>query len=319
MLLSLRSLTGMVVAAVMLAACGGGGGTVTTVSGGGGGVAPAGSLTIAPTTLTFTGPGDAPKTFTVSSTLGNVAAPSINTSGCAPVATVSTTSAVLPATYTVTPQANGNCSFVFSLGNASATVGVNVGSAGNAISGSASTVALFLGGTNGTVSVTAAGGLFTFDSTACNGIASVAPVSSTSGAATYTITPVGVGTCQLPIVNGSATFMVAVSVNAAPSGPAALTLTTTSMTFASPAAPPQQATLNFTGSVGQVSIDESDCIGNTGKPKIAFLTLNGVPPGAPVSLPQTFTVTLYGTSSGTCAINFVPQNGTGTTLTVAVQ
>ena len=44
-----------------------------------------------------------------------------------PVASISTTSTTLPATYTVTPQGNGVCTFVFTIGNRSATLGINVG------------------------------------------------------------------------------------------------------------------------------------------------------------------------------------------------
>ena len=137
------------------------------------------------------------------------------------------------------------------------------------------------------------------------------------------MTPVGVGTCQFLVLSGSASFTVGVTVNATPSGPAALSLTSSTMTFSNAtSSAPQQDTLNFSGPVGAVSIDESDCTGGPGgaaKPKLAYLTLNGVAPGAPVSLPASFTVTLYGNgATGTCNIVFTPQNGTGTTLAVTV-
>ncbi len=108
--------------------------------------------------------------------------------------------------------------------------------------------------------------------------------------------------------------------NATPSGAAALSLTSSSLTFSnSTASAPQQDTLNFTGAVGSVSINEDSCIGNTGNAKLAYLTLNGVAPGAPVSLPASFTVSLYGNgATGTCSIVFTPQNGTAATLTVTV-
>jgi hypothetical protein len=316
MAVRMRSLVAALAACFALAACGGGGG------GGGGSFTPGpsgpGSVSISPSALTFTGPGDTPKTFTVSSSAGAIAAPAVNASGCSPVAAISTSSPTLPATYTVTPTANGTCSFIVSLGTTSATVGVTVGaSPGDAISGSANTVTLFAGGTSGTVSVTSSSGSFTYDATACNGIANVTALGRTSGAQMYSITPVSVGTCQFPIVSGAATFLVTVTVNPSPSGPAALQVSPTTMDFANASSAPQGGTLNFTGSVGQVSINEDDCIGNTGKPKIAFLTLNGVAPGAPISLPASFTVTLYGGgATGTCVINFIPQNGTSATLTI---
>lgn len=306
---------------VSLAACGGGS------SGGGSSTPPAptppgpGSISIAPSTLSFSGPGAAAQTFTVTSTAGNVAAPQFDTFGCGPVVNITGGSPTLPSTYTVSPLQNGNCSLVVNLGRASATIGINVGSTGPTSNVSASTVTLFLGGTSGSVLVGASSGTFTADTTACNGIAGVTS-NGFAGSSTYNqqfnITPVSIGSCQLSLVNGSATVVVNVVVNAGPGGANALVLTSSTLDFASQAAPPQTDTLNFTGNVGQVTIDENDCIGNTGKPKIAYLTLNGVPPGSPVSLPQSFTVTLYGNASGTCQINFVPQTGSPATLTVTV-
>ena len=308
--------------AVSLAACGGGS------SGGGGSVGPPvptppgpGSISISPSSLAFSGPGAPSQTFTVSSTVGNVAAPQFDAFGCGPVVTISGSSPTLPATYTVTPVGNGNCSLVANLGRASASIGITVGGGGPSSNVSASTVTLFVGGTSGSVLVGSSSGQFTADTTPCNGIASVTSGPFT-GSSTYnqqfSITPVSTGSCQLTLVNGSASVVVNVVVNPGPGGPNALVLSSTTMDFASTAAPPQQDTLNFTGNVGQVTIDENDCIGNTGKPKIAYLTLNGVPPGSPVSLPQSFTVTLYGSASGTCQINFVPQTGSPATLTITV-
>ena len=64
--------------------------------------------------------------------------------------------------------------------------------------------------------------------------------------------------------------------------------------------------------------DESSCIANNAK--IAYITLNNVPPNQPVTLPQTATVTPYGPnfSTGSCTIVFVPQNGASASLTVTV-
>ncbi|HEX3463459.1 MAG TPA: hypothetical protein VHS78_05350 [Candidatus Elarobacter sp.] len=314
------SALGAFVLAVSLAACGGGS------SGGGGFVGPPnppgpGSISISPSSLSFSGPGAASQTFTVSSTLGNVAAPQFDTFGCGPVVQISPSSSTLPATYTVTPLANGTCSLVANLGHASASIGITVGGSAPSFNASTSTVTLYVGGTAGNVLVGASSGAFTADTTACAGIASVTP-NAFAGSSTYnqsfSIAPVSAGSCQLTLVNGSASVVVTVNVNPGPGGPNALVLSPSSMDFASTGAAPQQGTLNFTGNVGQVSIDENDCTGGTGKPKIAYLTLNGVPPGSPVTLPQSFTITLYGNATGTCQINFVPQTGSAATLTITV-
>ncbi len=317
-----RALVSGLALALSLAACGG---TNTVVSGGGGGgggqQVPPGSLSVAPTSLSFSGAGAAAQTFTVSSTVPNLPAPQFNASGCSPVATIATTSTTLPATYTVTPTGNGSCSFTFDIGNASAALGVTVGpSNGNTINGSTQNVNLFVGGPSGTVSVSSSTGTFTYDATPCNGIATVTAQGNVSGTQTYSIAPVAGGTCQFIITSGAASFVVGVAVTGAVTGPGALTVSPTSMTFSnSTASAPQQGTLSFTGSVGQVSINEGDCIGNTGKPKLAYLTVNGTAPGAPISLPASFTVTLYGGgATGSCTIQFVPQNGASASLAVTV-
>ncbi len=172
-----RALFGGIALTLALAACGGG---TTSVGGGGGGGGQQpngpGTLSVTPASLAFSGPGAAPQTFTVSSTVPNLAAPNLNTSGCAPVASIATTATTLPATYTVTPNANGSCSFTFDLGHASAAIGVTVGpSSGNTISGNPQNVNLYVGGTNGSVSVTSSTGSYALDATACSGIASVTP------------------------------------------------------------------------------------------------------------------------------------------------
>jgi hypothetical protein len=316
-----RALFGALALSLPLAACGGGTNSVVSGGGGGNGQIPPGSVSIAPAALTFTGPGAAAQTFTVNSTVGNVAAPAINGSGCAPVVSIATTSTTLPATYTVTPTANGSCTLTVDLGNASAALGITVGPAGgNTITGSTNNVVLYVGGTSGSVSVSSPSNTYSTDTTACTGIATVTPLSNTNGSQVYTVAPVAAGSCQFVIWSGSSSTVVGVTVNPQQSGPASLSLTSSTMTFSnSTASAPQQDTLNFSGPVGAVTINENDCIGNTGKPKLAYLTVNNSPPGAPVSLPASFTVTLYGAgATGSCTINFVPQNGTGATLTVNV-
>ncbi|HEX3550516.1 MAG TPA: hypothetical protein VHT53_09075 [Candidatus Elarobacter sp.] len=318
-----RALLCGIALSLCLAGCGGG--SSGTSFGGGGTTTPGpGSLSIAPTSLTFTGPGAAAQTFTVTSTIPNEPAPAINASGCSPVATIATTSTTLPATYTVTPTANGTCSFTADLGRAEAAIGITVGPAGGSITGpSSNAVTLYVGGTAGSVSVSSPSGSFSTDTTACNGIATVSQISNSGGTAVYQISPAAAGSCQFVITSGASSFTEDVTVNPTPSGAAALTVAPTSMTFSNAtASAPQQGTLNFSGPVGAVVINESDCTGGangTAKAKLAFLTINNANPGAPVSLPASFTVTLYGSgATGTCSIVFTPQNGSSATLAVTV-
>ncbi len=122
--------------------------------------------------------------------------------------------------------------------------------------------------------------------------------------------------------------------NPPPPNPGVLSVSPQSMTFSSTNAASQTGTISFTGNVGQASINEDTCIGQSNPPvqfpsgpKIAYLVLNGTPtppPGgltAPISLPATFTVTPYpppNNVTGTCQIFFNPQFGTGTVMTVTV-
>jgi len=100
--------------------------------------------------------------------------------------------------------------------------------------------------------------------------------------------------------------------------PDGVVISPAALSFASPSAASQTVNLSFQGSIGQVSIDESSCTASSGR--IAYLTLNNVPPGQPVTLPQTATVTPYGPgfSTGSCTIVFVPQSGASASLTVTV-
>jgi hypothetical protein len=301
------------VLSLSLAACGGGGSS----SGGGGTVPPnSPTVTISPSSLAFSGPGAAAQTFTVSSSLGNVPAPTVDLLGCAPVASLGTTSATLPATYTVTPQGNGSCTVVVTVNHQSSSLGITVGGASSPALGSISPVSVFVGGTAGSVTVSASSGNLIPDATSCSGIAAVGGSGGPSPQ-TFTIAGVSPGTCTLVIADGASSTTASITVSANPSGANALTITPSTVTFASPNAGPQQSTLNFTGNVGQVAINEDDCIGNTGKPKIAFLT---VPTG---SLPQTVTITPYGTpgTDGTsCSIVFTSSVGaTQVVLTVFIQ
>ncbi|MEA2721969.1 MAG: hypothetical protein QOJ39_3833 [Candidatus Eremiobacteraeota bacterium] len=311
MAVRIRSLVGVLAASCALAACGGGGG-----GGGGGSFTPTPpanpAITVSPSSLNFSGGGSAAQTFTVSSNVSGLPAPAIDPIGCAPVATFATASTSLPATYTVTPQGNGSCAVVVRVGSQAATLGVTVGGAsGASISASTNAITVFVGGTSGSVTVTASSGTLTPDATAC---ANIAAIGGSGGASpqTFTIAPLGVGSCTLAVVDGASSVLVPITVNANPNGGNALFITPSTLDFASPAASPQQANLTFSGNAGQVSINETDCTGGAGgtsKPKIAFLTLTGVPPGSPVSLPQNVTVTPYGSASGSCSIFFTSSTG----------
>lgn len=318
------SLFGALSFSLLLAACGGGGGGgggVSTVPGGGGATPGPGSVAIAPSSLSFTGPGDAPKSFTVSSTFGNVATPVVNLTGCSPVAQIATASTSLPATYTVTPQSNGSCTFVVSVGTQQAAIGVNVGGgSGPSLSQTTSSVALVVGGTAGSVTVSASSGTLTLDATACRNIASIGGSASGPSPQTYTIAPVAAGNCTLTVVDGSSYVTVPITVGANPGGANALTLTPSTLTFASPAAPVQHTTLSFTGNAGSVSFNQDDCIGLTGKPKMAFFTVTGAASGTPIALPADLTVQTYGSASGSCSIIFTSSAGaTQAVLSVIVQ
>src|ERR1700676_367988 len=132
MLTRLHPFVAVVGAALCLSACGGGSsGSAPTVfptaPATNGPVPGSNSVAVTPSSLAFSGPGAGAQTFTVSSTTANAPLPTIDPFGCSPVVSITTTSTTLPATYTVTPQGNGACTFVFTIGNRSATLGINVG------------------------------------------------------------------------------------------------------------------------------------------------------------------------------------------------
>ncbi len=312
---SLSSLAALVLS-FSLAACGGG-----SSSGNNNVFVPPtnGTITISPSTLTFSGPGAAPQTFTVSSSLGAVAAPPVDPVGCGSVVTITQNSGTLPATYTVTPVGNGTCSFVANVNHQAAALGIQVGASPGppSLNQSTNTVTLFQGGGAGTVTVTASSGTLVPDTTACAGIASI-----TGGGAspqTFTITPLSPGSCTLVVVDGNSSVLVPITVSGGSSANA-LFLSPTALTFASPTAGAQTSTLSFTGSVGSITWNEDDCIGKTGRAKIAFFTLDNVPQGQTTPLPVTVRVTPYGPGfgSGTCQIIFTPQTGSSAVLTVTV-
>jgi hypothetical protein len=313
------SASAALVLALSLSACGGGGGSSFSPP-----PAPPGSptITISPASLVFAGAGSGAQTFTVSSSLGNVPVPTIDLLGCAPVASLATTSTTLPATYTVTPQGNGSCTVVMTIAHQSSSLGITVGGASSPTLGPISPVSVFVGGTAGSVTVSASSGTLTADATSCSGIAAVGG-SGGASPQTFTIAGVAPGTCTLVIADGASSANAAITVSANPGGPNALTITPSTLTFASPSASAQHTTLNFTGNVGAVSFNETDCDGTNGRPRIAFFTLTNVPPGQPATLPQDITVTPFGTAgtSGlSCSIVFTSSVGaTQAVLTVFIQ
>jgi hypothetical protein len=314
-------------ALLCLSACGGGSSSSTPVTGpplppGPGPTPPASSVSVTPSSLAFAGPGTGTQTFTVSSTTPNAPLPTIDQFGCNPVATITTTSSSLPATYTVNPTANGVCAVVVTIGNRSATLGINVGGgSGGSFTTTANPLVFTQGGPAQTYTATATSGTLTADTAACSGIVSV---SGGGGASpqTFTVTPGSPGSCTLSIVDGSSAILVPIVVNASSPPASAVVVSPPALSFASINAPAQQVSISFTGSVGQVSIDESSC--TAAGAKIAFLTINSGPSGQTVSLPATATVTPYGTAgsgnpaSGSCTINFNPQTGSSASLTITV-
>ena len=322
MLTRLHPFVAVVGAALCLSACGGGSsGSAPTVfptaPATNGPVPGSNSVAVTPSSLAFSGPGAGAQTFTVSSTTANAPLPTIDPFGCSPVVSITTTSTTLPATYTVTPQGNGACTFVFTIGNRSATLGINVGGgSGGSFTTTSNPMIFTIGGGSQQFTATASSGTLSADATACNGIASVSGGGGGSPQ-TFTVSPVAVGSCTYSIVDGSNSLLVPVVVNPSTT-PTGVTVAPSALSFASPNAVGQQVSLGFQGSIGTVTIDESSCIANNAK--IAYITLNNVPPNQPVTLPQTATVTPYGPnfSTGSCTIVFVPQNGASASLTVTV-
>jgi hypothetical protein len=325
MLSRVRPFVAVVGTALCLAACGGGSNSSTPVTvptttrtsppGGNGSNS---SVAVSPGSLAFAGAGSGAQTFTVTSSTPNPPFPTIDQFGCAPVATISTTSTTLPATYTVTPTGNGLCSLVVTIGNRSAALGINVGGgSGGSFTTTSNPLIFTVGGPAQTYTASASSGTLSADTASCSGIASVSGGGGTSPQ-TFTVSPLSAGSCTLSIVDGANALLVPIVVNAS-SGPAnAVTVSPQALSFASQSSGPQSVTINFTGSVGNVSIDESSCI--AAGAKIAFITLDNLPPGQTAALPRTATVTPYGpgNAAGSCTINFNPQTGSPASLTVTM-
>jgi hypothetical protein len=328
MLSRLRPFFAVVGAALCLSACGGGSSSGTPVvgptspPGPGPGPGPNNSVSVTPSSLAFSGPGAATQTFTISSSTPNAPAPAVDQFGCGSVATITTNSTTLPATYTVTPTGNGVCTVVVTIGNRSATLGINVGGAsGGTFTTNASPLTFTLGGGAQTYTATATSGTLSADSTSCNGIVTVSGGGGPSPQ-TFTITPVGVGSCTLSIVDGENAILVPIVVNAPSTAGNAVLVSPSALSFASPYAATQQVSITTQGQPGTITIDESSC--TAASAKIAYITLNGVPPGQQVNPPVTATVTPYGTGgynvpgTGSCTINFNATNGSPASLTITV-
>jgi hypothetical protein len=330
MLSRLRPLFAVVGAALCLSACGGSSGSTPTYVAPGPGPGPnptpppPASVSVSPSSLAFTGPTDTPQSFTLSSTTPNAPAPTVNPYGCSGVVTLSPpSSSTLPATYTVTPQGNGVCTFVATIGNRSATLGITVGGAtGGTFTSTASPLTFTVGGPAQTFTATATSGTVTADTTSCNGTVSVTPSGGPSPQ-TFTITPGTAGSCTLSIVDGAHALLVPIVVNPSSTPSSAVFVSPSALSFASPYDAPQQVSITAQGSYGNITIDESSCIAPSAK--IAYLTFNGVPPGQAVTPPVTATVTPYGTGgynvpgTGSCTINFVSSTGAApASITVVV-
>ena len=327
-----RSLVLALVAAFALAGCGGGGSNSVTPGGGTGGTGggtggvTGAAISVSPSGLQFPTPSSPAQSFTVSSTTTGVAAPVIDSSTCTvngtQVVTITGGGGTLPATYTVTPNPNlqpvagalpgtyGNCTLVFTSTTNSATLPILVGtnSAGPQTLTATPSVLVFTGAGTAAQSFTVTGnggtgpGTVSINASACTGIATV----SGSGGAppqSFSVTPVGNGGCSVVVIDGEVSTTVPISVGQTTT-PAALILSTTSLTFSAANAAPQSVTVSYQGYVGQVTVDQSACTG------IATFT---IPNG---SLPQTGTVTPV--AAGTCAITFSPSNATPVTLSITV-
>jgi hypothetical protein len=310
--------------AFALAGCGGGGTSAPTTVGGPPPTPAAtstptlsgASIAITPNSIIFANGQAGAQTFTVTES-GGAATPVLDRQSCAGIVQISQGSAGgTSQTYTVIPSSNGGgCTVVFVSGQNVATLGIAInGSPGYSGPQQVQTVPTALSFTSAgaapqTLVAIASGqpsgvspGTVSVDASACAGIANV------SGGGTapvgFTVTPVGNGGCALAVLDGFAAVTVPVTVAQGGTN-AAVTLSTTSMTFATPNAPPQTVTVGFAGFVGTVTVNASGCEG------LATLT---IPNG---SLPQTGTVTPLDT--GVCTIIFSPSNGVPASLSITIQ
>jgi hypothetical protein len=277
----------------------------------------AGSLSVAPGTLTFASTASAAQQFTLSSTIVGAPAPTVNAAGCAPVVTITGGGTTLPATFTATATANGACTIVLTVGTHSVAIGITVGPAVSPVfSNTGTPLSLAYPGGSGSYSVTVTTGTIAFDAAACSGIAQITPSGTGTTSASFTAAAVAPGSCAVTVSDGASSYAEPITVaGSAPATGAVVSPAAVSVS-ASTLAPSQQISLTASGTIGQVTIDQSACTA-TGT-KLAYFTLSNASPGTPVSLPQNGTVTAYGGLTGSCTINFVPQTGATAVLTVYV-
>ena len=311
---------GALLLTLTLAACGGGASSspAPSVPGGvttptptpapGSGGSTAGTFSLGSSGLTLSGPG-ATGTFGVNPN-GSTTPPTIDATYCNGIATVSGGGSSLPETLTVAGAGNGACSLVLYNGSAVATFPIVVGNANTSpASLTASPAALSFaaaGAAAQTVSVSApagTSGTAGIDAAACANIANVTGTSGTLPSQTFTVAPVATGTCSLVVLDGTTATTVLVSVGQTTTS-AMLTLTPSSLTFASPAAAAQTTTVGYQGYVGSVSYS-TNCTG------IATFSV----PNGP--LPQTATVTPV--AAGTCSVVFSATNAPSVSLAITVQ
>ncbi len=306
----LRSLLAAVTASLFLAACGGGTTTVAPNPGPNPGPpGPAGSLSLSSSTLNFVSAASAPQTVTISTTIASPV-PTFNNVNCGGVATINSTASTI--TVTPGPAASGVCAVVITIDNVSATLTITVGGTAGLTTTTNSAISVALGGA-ASFNVSAGTGTWTLDSTSCSKYATFSP-SGSGATVTYGITPTAAGTCTATAVDtlGHGLVLQPIVVTSGNTA-SSLSLTPPALAFSvSSSAAPKTFTLSVTGTagLGALTLDESSCWngGNSGSPRIAYATLNGASPGATVTPPATFTVTLFtpaqGGQTGSCAINF---------------
>jgi hypothetical protein len=321
-----RSLLAVLTAALCLSACGGGSTTVQpNPPPNGGPPGPAGSISLSSSQLNFASAASPAQTVTVTTTVASPA-PSFNPTNCGTVATVASTGTGGVIAYTVTPTGVGTCAAVVTIANVSATFVITVGGSAGLVTVTDSVVSVSVGG-GGSFSASATGGTWTIDGTSCHNIANFS-TTSTGASVTYNISPVAAGTCTATAINttGHGLVLQPIVVTSGNS-PSTLAIAPAALAFSVATDPgPKTFTISINGTagLGQLAVDESTCWNGqtTGTPRIAYVTLNGVPPGAPVTPPATFTVTLFtpaqGGLTGSCAINFTSGGTVYGSLSITV-
>lgn len=208
-------------------------------------VAPPGTLTVNPGTLTFSSSSAAAQTFTASET--NYTGPIFTAApSCASVATVTPATGNGPSQdFTVTPVGAGSCTIIVT-DDHGGTQSVSVTVFGALV---VAPLSLNFNGTssakNFTANETAYGGQF--NASGCAGIATITPASGNGPSATFSVNPLAAGSCTITVTDdhgGSRDISVTVTAGA-------LSVNPGSLTFPSAAAGGRQFTAsetNFTGS-----------------------------------------------------------------------